>query len=253
VWRRALARFGFAATGILYGALGVTAARIALLGARDRVGGMPGALRLILGQAHGRTLLGAVAAGLAAFALWHLIEARNRRRTLLERAGHLAGAAGHAALAWSAVSLLLRLRQPPDSLGRSALEWLLTRSFGVLAVETAGVVTIGAGLLEIAQGVSGRLRDRFAARWLPRDAARFVKGIARFGLAARGGVLVLIGVFQVRVAVNLDPPELREIGGALKAVSQSTAAGPLLAGVVGLGLIAYGLSMGVLAVAARRT
>ena len=214
---------------------------------------MPAALRLILSQPRGRTLLWAVAAGLAAFALWHLIEARNRRRTWPDRAGHLAGAAGHAALAWSAVSLLLRWRQPPHGLGRSALEWLLTRSFGPFVIEAVGLATIGGGIFEIAQGVSGRLRNRFATQWLARDAARAVKRIARFGLAARGVVLVVIGVFQVRVAVNLDPSELREIGGALKAVSRSTTAGPLLAGVVGLGLIAYGFYMGVLAVAARRT
>ncbi len=190
MWRRALARSGFAATGILYGALGVTATRVALLGARDPAGGMPAALRLILSQPRGRTLLWAVAAGLAAFALWHLIEARNRRRTWLDRMGHLAGAAGHAALAWSAVSLLLRWRQPPDALGRSALEWLLTRSFGPFVIEAVGVATIGGGIFEIAQGVSGRLRNRFATQWLARDAARAVKRIARFGLAARGVVLV---------------------------------------------------------------
>lgn len=252
MWRRALARAGFAATGILYGALGVTATRLALVGARDPSGGMPAALRLILSQPRGRMVLWAVAAGLAAFSLWHLIEARNRRRALLERAGHLAGAAGHAALAWSAVSLLLRMRQPADSLGRSALEWLLTRSFGPFLVEAAGVATIAGGIFEIAQGVSGKLRSRFATRWLPRDAAQFVRAVARFGLAARGIVLVVIGVFQVRVAVHLDPTELREVGGALKAVSRSTAAGPLMAGIVGLGLIAYGFYMGVLAIAARR-
>ncbi len=253
MWRSTLARLGFAATGILYVALGATAVRVALGGARDPAEGLPGALRVLLRQPHGRAFLNAVAAGLAAFAVWHLLEARNRRRGLLERAGHLVGALGYAALLWSAVALLMRLRRPEGTLERSALEWLLSRPWGVVAVEMAGVVTIGAGLFEIAQGVTGRLRKRFATLWLSHDAARLVKRMARFGLAARGVVLVVIGVFQLRVAEDLDPRELREIGGALKALSRSPAGGPPIAGLVALGLIAYGLYMGVLALAARRS
>lgn len=252
MWRRTLARLGFAATAVLYVAIGLTAARLALAGARDRESGMPGALRFLLRQPHGRTLASAVTAGLAAFALWHLIEARNPRRNPLERAGHLVGLVGYAALAWSGVALLLRLRQPEGALQRSALEWLLSRPWGVAAVEAAGIVSIGAGLFEIWQGVSGRLRYRFATQWLSRGAAGLVRRVARFGLAARGVVLALIGYFQMRVAVDLEPRELREIGGALKALTRSPAGGPLLAGVVALGLVAYGLFMAVLAVAARR-
>ena len=249
--RRVLARLGFAATGILYVTIGLSAARVALVGARDRMAGMPGALRLLLGQPHGRVLLAAVAAGLGGFALWHLMEARRRGR-MLDRAGHVLGAAGYGALLWTAVSLLLRLGQPSPRLERTALAWLLSRHWGVVAVEAAGALTIAAGLMEIGQGWSGRLRNRFATRWLPADAARFVKGVARFGLAARGLVLVVIGVFQVRVALDLDPGELSEIGGALKTLSRAPSGGPLLVGVVAVGLVAYGFYMEVLALAARR-
>jgi hypothetical protein len=61
----------------------------------------------------------------------------------------------------------------------------------------------------------------------------------------------LIGVFQVRVAVNLDPA--RASGDRRRVEGRVPVDGPLLAGVVGLGLIAYGFYMGVLAVDARRT
>ena len=62
----------------------------------------------------------------------------------------------------------------------------------------------------------------------------------------------MIGVFQVRVARDLDPKELREVGGALKALAKSPAGGAGLAALVALGLAAYGLYMGVLAASARR-
>ncbi len=250
--RSALARLGLAATGILYLALGAAATHVAMLGAPGRGAGMPAALRLLLRQPHGRILIASVAAGLLAFAIWHLIESRGPRRSAVQRAGHLAGAAGYAALAASAAALWMRLRLPDGALRRTALEWLLSSRAGVAAVEAVGVATIGAGLYEILQGATGRLRDRFATAWLPRDAARFLRGVARFGLSARGVVLVVIGIFQVRVALELDPRELREIGGALNAMSRSPAAGPLWAAVVGVGLMAYGFYMVVLAAAGRR-
>ena len=247
---RALARTGFAATGVLYVALGVSAARVAVLGARDP-SGVPGAVRLILKTPHGRAVAIAVAAGLAGFALWHVLEAR-RRRGLLRRAGHVASAAGYAALAWGTVSALVRSRARGDGWSATALAWLLARPWGAAAIETAGVLTVAAGASEIWQGVSGRLRQRFATGWLPRDAARLAHRVARFGLAARGIVLVVIGVFQVRVARDLDPKELREVGGALRVLAKSPGGGAVLSAAVALGLAAYGLYMGVLAASARR-
>ncbi|MGH9369319.1 MAG: DUF1206 domain-containing protein [Thermoanaerobaculia bacterium] len=193
-----------------------------------------------------------MAAGLAAFAIWHLLEAPRRRLATLQRLGHLAAVAGCAALAWSAASLLLRLADPDGALRRSALEWMLSSRAGRLALESSGWLTAAAGLYEIWQGASGRLANRFSTRWLPRDAARLLKAVARFGIASRGVVLALLGVFQVRVARELDPRELSEIGGAFKALSRSPAGGPALAALIALGLIAYGFYMGVFAVAARR-
>ena len=247
---QAVARVGFAATGVLYVALGVASARVAILGVRDP-SGIPGAVRLMLRTPHGRVLAISVAGGLAAFALWHLAEAR-RRRGLLRRAGHLVSAAGYAALAGSTLSALARLHARGPAWSRTALAWLLERPWGVAAIEIAGILTVAGGVWEIWQGVSGRLRQRFAAGWLPRDAARFAQRMARFGLGARGVVLVVIGVFQVRVARDLDPRELREVGGALKALAASPAGGAWLAGAVAVGLAAYGLSMGFLAASARR-
>lgn len=250
--RRALARFGFAATAVLYVVVGALAARLALRGARHPAAGMPGALRWLLGEPHGRAVLAAVAAGLAGFAVWHLLEARSRRRGWLERAGHLAGAAGYLGLTGTAVSLLLRGREPDGSLSRSLLAWLLARPFGVLLLEAAGVATLAVGIYELWQGATGRLRQRFATRGLPADAAHLVRRMARFGLASRGLVLTVIGLFQVRAARTLEPSDVSEIGGALKALSRSPSGGPILAGVVAVGLVAYGLYMAVLAVAARR-
>ena len=250
---RALVRLGFAATGVLYLVLGITAARLALGGAVDPAAGLDGALRGLLVWPHGRAVVAAIGAGLAGFALWHLLEARRRRTGMLARLGHLGSAVGYAALTWSAVVLLRHGRAADATLARSALGWLLARPAGVLLLEAAAVATVAVGVYEIWQGLTGRLRQRFATRWLPRNAARFAQRTARFGLAARGIVLAVIGYFQWRVARDLDPSEARRIGGALRVLSRSNSVGPLLAAIVALGLAAYGVYMVALAVAARRS
>jgi hypothetical protein len=206
----------------------------------------------MLARPHGPTLVALIAAGLAASAVWHALEARRRAASWLARAAHAAGAAGYGALAGSAVSLWRRGRLPDGTISRSALAWLLARPAGVVVLEIAAAATAFAGAVEIAQGASGRLRQRFATRWLPRNAARVAQRTARFGLAARGVVLLVLAYFQWRVARDLDPSEAAEIGGALRVLSRTPFGGPLLAAVVAAGLAAYGLYMGALAVAARR-
>jgi hypothetical protein len=250
--RRLLARLGFAATGVLYATIGWAAARVALGGAHDRIGGVGGALRSLLRQPHGRAIVAAVGAGFAGFAIWHALEARRRRRTALARVGHVLGALGYAGLAASAGSLLLRAAPAGGHFDRSLLEWLLAQTWGVRLVQAAGALAIAAGAAQVLEGATGNLRNRFAAAWLPRDVAGLTRGLARFGLAARGVVLIVIGYFQFRVARDLDPREAREIGGALRVLSRSPVGGPLLLGIVAAGLMAYGVYMAVLALAARR-
>ncbi len=250
--RRALARLGFAATAVLYVVVGSTAAQLAVRGAREPAAGMPGALRWLLLAPHGRAITGAVAAGLAAFALWHLFEARARRRGWLERIGHAVGVAGYLGLTATAVSLLLRGPGSGGAVPGVSFDRLFSRPLGILLLRVAGLVSIGGGAYEIWQGVTGRLRQRFAVRWLAPDAARLLRRAARFGLAARGVVLIGIGSIPLRVARGLEAARMANVGGALGAISRSTWGGPWLAGVVAVGLVAYGLYMGVLALAVRR-
>src|SRR5262249_23538549 len=87
--RSLLVRFGLAAIWTVYLALGVVSARVALLGARDRETGVPGALVFLLRRPFGPKLLGAVVAGLTGLAAVRLVEAfgRGRRRKVWARAG----------------------------------------------------------------------------------------------------------------------------------------------------------------------
>ncbi|HEX7958198.1 MAG TPA: DUF1206 domain-containing protein, partial [Pyrinomonadaceae bacterium] len=71
-WIERLARFGYAAKGVVYVLVGALAA-LAAFG-----GGGPtdsrGALTQVVRQPYGRALLAVVAAGLAGYALWRLVQ-----------------------------------------------------------------------------------------------------------------------------------------------------------------------------------
>ena len=73
-WIERLARFGYAAKGVVYVLVGVLAARAAV-GAGGEVTDSEGAFRTVLQQPFGKFLLMAIGIGLAGYALWRFIAA----------------------------------------------------------------------------------------------------------------------------------------------------------------------------------
>ena len=236
---RLLTRFGYAALGAVYAALGVVAFEIAFAGARDHVKGFPAGFRYLLSRPYGPTVVGCIAAGLAAFVLARLLDAADRKRPVLARCLAFADAIGHAGLAWMAVSLLLRIHRGPG-FSRPFLASLLSQPWGQAALEAAGIAVIAAGLIQLGLGLrGGRLGQQLAARRLG-AAAPYAIHVGRFGRAVRGLVTAIIGWFIVRAARDLDPREFHEIGGALEVLHRMRFGG-LLLGIAGAGLCAYGV------------
>jgi Domain of Unknown Function (DUF1206) len=248
--RQVLPRVGYAVVGLLYVTVGFLAARIALLGSRDRVAGMEGALRTLLSQTEGAWIVAAMAAGLLAFAIWRLMQTFSARKAgFLRRAGWFVTAAGYGILAVTAVRLLLRARGG-FPLRRVGLDWLLASAPGRIALQVAGVILIVAGLVAVFQGISGRLPAWLAETGTARTRTAFSR-LARIGLAARGIVGGVMGFLLVKAVADHDPREVMEIGGSLREISHRSPAGPLLMGVVALGLLFYGFAMWAVAASRR--
>jgi hypothetical protein len=178
------------------------------------------------------------------------VQAEGVEQEPIARAGHLIAAIGYAAVAWTGVHLLLRLRVQSSVTSRKGLEWLLSQTWGGSVLTLAGAIVLLGSAGELRQAWSGRLRERFRARRMGRRASRLALSIARFGLAARGLVFGIVGWFLIRTAREKDPSQFREIGGALAVLSR-TPAGPWLMGIAGLGLVAFAFYMWTLAVFRR--
>ena len=248
--RHVLPRVGYAAVGLLYVTVGVIAARIALLGSRDRVAGMHGALRVLLRRPDGAWIVGGIAAGLAAFALWRTMQTFTARRAgFLSRAGWLVAAIGYGALAVTAVRLLIRARGG-FAITRVGLDWLLASEAGRIALAVAGGILIIAGLIAVGQGVSGRLPLWLRSIGFERTSRTIASRLARIGLTARGVVGLAMGYFLIRAVEDLNPREVREIGGSLKEL-KTLPVGPVIMGIVAVGLVFYGVAMWAVAVSRR--
>jgi len=244
-----LARSGFLARGIVYLVVGGVAARIAFL-SHGRAIGPAGALHSILRAWNGRLALCLVEAGLLSFVFFRLVQAR-RAKTRLARVGYLVSALGIFVLALSAAGLLLGLRTGPDGEPlRRWGAWLVSRAWGRGALELGGAIAAVAGAIEAGRALLGRLPRDFTAALSVRQPRRWTYRLARVGVFAHGAVLLAVGLSVCRAGFDANARELFGTGGALRAVRVLHAPGIFV--VAAAGLLAYGISLMVLAAHPRR-
>jgi hypothetical protein len=237
-----LARLGFLSRGVVYVVIGAVAARVALLN-RGRTTGPGGALRRIFELGHGQAALIAVGAGLLSFALFRLVQAKRVKGTA--KIGYIVGALGALFLTVSAAGLLLGLRRQGASPIHEGGAWLLSHPWGRALLGLGGAIACVAGLVEIVRGVIGRLPRDFEAAVMEKGRRRWARRLARLGVFAHGVVVGMVGASIVQAAFDIDEREIMGTGGALRRLKLATS--PVVFAVVAVGLIAYGLSLLVLA------
>jgi hypothetical protein len=252
-WVVPLARFGYAAKGVVYvvvGALGLTSA--VEPGARDA--SKRGALLTLLASSEGEAVLGAVAFGLAAYALWRIVQAvkdTERKGTgpkgLAVRGGYLAIALAYASLSLSALRMLEgggAGGSDENAVGYTAR--LMQQPFGPWLVAAVGIGFLVFGVREAYRGYKAEFRKKLMLGRMSEGLRTFATRSGQVGEIARGAVWVVVGGFLITAAREHDPYEARGLGGALRELGQHSS-GPWLLGAVAVGLVAYGLSMLVMA------
>lgn len=247
-WVVRLGRFGHAAHGVVYAAIGILAARAAI-GTGGTMTDSQGALRWIVQAPFGRGLLGLIAVGLAGYALWRFVQAirdtegkGTEAGGIVARGSYLIIGVIHAGLALFA----LRLALGSDGGGTgddAARDWtarLLTQPFGPWLVGLVGVVVIGVSLQQFYSAYRAKFREELKLAEMNVAEQRWATRAGRLGDAARGIVFLIIGGFLIVAAMQAEPQQARGLGGALTTLAQQPF-GPWLLGVVALGLIAYGV------------
>ena len=245
-WIVRLARVGYAAKGIVYlviGALAVTAA----VGSRGATTDSRGALSVIGDRPFGRVLLMVLGVGLIGYTLWALIAAAldaEHRGSEPKGIALRLGMAGRGLLYGGlGVSALLMSVGSGSGGGGSADRWtgrLMSAPFGPWLVGGVGIAIAAYALYQFWRAANKDLRKRLHLAEAGPGAAAGVLRLARFGIAARGVVFLLIGWFLVQAAWRTDPSKAGGIGDSLATLARQPY-GPILLGVVALGLMAYGV------------
>lgn len=243
----ALARLGFAARGLVYIMVGWFALDAA------RTGGAPtdnqAAMASLIDKPFGHVLLGLIALGLAGYAFWRLTEAffdPERHGTdakgVFKRLGFAISGIAHILLAWTAVKLALhkstdRGTMPGDDRAEDWTRWLLDQPAGTFLIGAIGIVLfVVAGTQAVKSARCSFLKDLEGGTPAPSH----VRTIGRLGYAARAVVFVITGWFFVMAAWTSNAARAGGMGGALREL-QSHQQGPVLLGIVAVGLTCFGL------------
>lgn len=245
-WIVPMARAGYAAKGAVYVLVGILAFMSAF-GLGGSVGGAREALEALQPKTFGTVLLALIAAGLACYSVWRLVQSicdpedrGNDAKALAARTGLAFSGVVHLGLAWATVQMI---RGQGGSGGNAEEGWtakLLAQPFGVWLVGLVGAVVAGVAVYQIYRGVSGRFKKRLVLSELNGKVRQQVCRVCQFGLVARGLSFAIIAWFFIRAAIHYNAQEsggLREALGALAAQPY----GPWLLGAMGLGLASYGV------------
>lgn len=249
-WMRAFTRFGYAAHGIVYLAVGALAVMVATGNGHGVRIGKKGALHELHDKPFGQVLLAIVAAGLLAYAAWKAVRAildPEHEATGLagagKRIGWAFGAIVHGALVVYALGLIDGRMSGGSEIGRPR-SWsahiMAWDPVGPWLVGGLGAIFLGVAVWQIHCAVVSKLGDQLDLRSLGRATRRIVVDVSRVGIAARGVVYGLVGTGLVVAAFRADSRHVQDASEALDRL-RHVAYGEVLLLVVAVGLAAYGV------------
>ena len=243
---RRLARAGYAANGIVHGLVGVIVLVLAFGG--DGEADQAGAFKAISTAPVGFAALWALAIALWALAAWHIAEgllapgsyadAEAAARKWGLRLSAWGQAAVFAALGVVAASVALGARPDGEEAAEDASRGILSIPGGPFLLGAIGLGIFAVGVAFVVMGV---LRSFEKKLDLPDTAVgSAVTALGVVGYVAKGIALVLVGAILVIAAVRVDPDAAGGLDGAVTAIL-ALPVGPALAGLVGVGFLAYGV------------
>jgi hypothetical protein len=244
-WLVRFARLGLAAKGVVYLVIGGLAT-MAAVGAGGGTTDTRGAMGFIAGSSAGRGLLAAMGIGLLAYGLWAIVAAfldsehrGDDGKGIVVRLARAGRGIAYGALGVEAIRLFLTARA---SDGNGADHWtarVMAMPFGRWII---GAVGAGIALYAIYQWWRAARKDLEKRLRIPSsdEKAHWAVKMARFGIAARGVVFLVIGWFLIQAALRFDPARAGGIGESLATLAAQQY-GPIVLGVVALGVMAYGV------------
>jgi hypothetical protein len=169
--------------------------------------------------------------------------AGNDASGIAKRSFYVVSGIIHASLAFWCFSYLLgNGSSGSDGQGtRDRVQWVLEwGAAGRAAIAIAGACIIGYGIQQLIKAWKIDLSDELVLSNMSQGMRKLTIFTGRFGMAARGVVLGIVGWFFLQAAWYAASGEAGGLGDALHTVGSF---GPVLLGAVAVGLAAYGVHM----------
>jgi hypothetical protein len=236
-WLERLAIIGAAARGFVFVVIGSSAIQAGFR-ARRSSQDLATAFEIIIAAPMGRLLLGVIALGLMAFAVWCLVDAildtskkGSEAKGVAQRAARIFVGCVYCGLSLLALGLTLELTRPG---GRGIRAWtalLLAQPFGQWLVAIVGGVVVVVGLSQLGAAFRrGRERTDQPRR----------RALEAYGLASRGLLFLVVGGFMFVAAIFREPDEARSMRGAFLFLGQQPF-GLALVCALGIGVAVHGI------------
>ena len=249
-WIEALARFGYAAKGVIYAIVGILAVQAAFNWG-GRVTGSTGAFETIANQPFGKFMLFLVALGLIGYVVWRFVSAifdpehdEEGIKNILRRLSYAISGIVYGSLAFAAFRIVFSGSSSSGSDDSSSQQTatLLSQPFGRWLVGLVAAGAVAYGFFCIYQGVKIKFRKQLKLAEMSQTEQTWAVRIGRFGLICKGIVSVIIGYFFAQAARSSDASEAKTTAGALQAIQQQPF-GAVLMGIIALGMLAYGVHL----------
>jgi hypothetical protein len=240
-----LTRVGFVGYGLLHLAVAWLAVQIAL-GHPTGEGDQAGAFRYLADQPFGRFLLVVIIIGLAAMAVWQLLEAaighlaeRGFSRTA-ERVASAARAVIYAALALTAYRVVAGTPTSNAEQTQNATAGIMAGPAGLWLVGLIGVVVVAVGVGMVIYGARKKFEKRLLLSRMSGTSRRTAVRLGQVGYIAKGVAFGIVGVLLFQAATSQNPAKSRGLDAALRLLVEQPY-GRFLLMLVALGFAAFGV------------
>jgi hypothetical protein len=237
-------RFGLIAYGVVHLLIAWLSIQLALGDREGSVSGK-GALGELVTHPFGRTMVWLVAIGMALLVLWRLLEAvgghydEDGTDLWRSRAVDVLKAAIYGSLGFAAVKVASGGGSGGDKTETISAK-LMDHSWGVWLVGIIGLAVIGYGVSLIWRGLTEGFREHLEAEGKSGDLGRAYLLLGKVGYVAKGVAIGIVGGLFIWAALTHDPDKSGGLDDALRTVLDQPF-GPLLLGVIAVGIACYGL------------
>jgi hypothetical protein len=242
----ALTRIGYGTRGLIYIIMGLLAVQVAL-GKGGALASPLGAIAKIGKQPAGLVLLWAVLLGLVSYALWGVVRALldplhkgHDVKGLIERGGFLASAFGYAVLIMPTYGYVTGTSlASKGSQTQKMITTIMAMPWGRWAIGIIGLIALASGFYQIYLGFKAGFDRQFETYALTPKQVKLATDVGRFGTAARGVVLAVVGGLILFAAYRANPHQPIGMDTALATLLHQPY-GIWLLGIVAVGLIGFG-------------